>query len=344
MCPAVDMYHPPTDTPALCRTSSLVEELGQIEYIFSDKTGTLTCNQMEFRQCSIGGIAYADVVEESKRGEVFSFSNLQDNLAAGHETGRVIREFLTLLATCHTVIPEYKDEKITYQASSPDEAALVQGADVLGYTFVVSRESLTTRVPKAKSSANNAIAPALSQTRKPQSVFVSIDGKQREYQILNILEFNSTRKRMSAVVRTPEGKIKLYCKGADTVIFERLASEGQTFTEATANHLEVSTWTVECACVTTDATQRYRSTPPKACALSASPCVTFRRTSTRSGRSCTRERRRQSAGAKTRSTRLPRSLNAICSSSARPRSRTSCRTACPRPSIRSSRLGSRCGS
>lgn len=135
------MYHPPTDTPALCRTSSLVEELGQIEYIFSDKTGTLTCNQMEFRQCSIGGIAYADVVEESKRGEVFSFSDLQDNLAAGHETGRVIREFLTLLATCHTVIPEYKNEKITYQASSPDEAALVQGADVLGYTFVVSRGS-----------------------------------------------------------------------------------------------------------------------------------------------------------------------------------------------------------
>ncbi|GAA5960201.1 hypothetical protein JCM8115_002542 [Rhodotorula mucilaginosa] len=207
----LDMYHAPTDTPALCRTSSLVEELGQIEYIFSDKTGTLTCNQMEFRQCSIGGIAYADVVEESKRGEVFSFSDLQDNLAAGHETARVIREFLTLLATCHTVIPEYKNEKITYQASSPDEAALVQGADVLGYTFV---------------------------TRKPQSVFVSIDGKQREYQILNILEFNSTRKRMSAVVRTPEGKIKLYCKGADTVIFERLASEGQTFTEATANHLE----------------------------------------------------------------------------------------------------------
>lgn len=48
---------------------------------------------------------------------------------------------------------------------------------------------------------------------------------------------------MSAVVRTPEGKIKLYCKGADTVIFERLASEGQTFTEATANHLEVRTGT-----------------------------------------------------------------------------------------------------
>ncbi|EEB92039.1 hypothetical protein MPER_09506, partial [Moniliophthora perniciosa FA553] len=47
----LDMYYPKTDTPALCRTSSLVEELGQIEYVFSDKTGTLTRNQMEFKMC-----------------------------------------------------------------------------------------------------------------------------------------------------------------------------------------------------------------------------------------------------------------------------------------------------
>ena len=207
----LDMYYPVTDTPALCRTSSLVEELGQIEYIFSDKTGTLTCNEMEFRQCSIGGIPYADVVEESKKGEIFSFAEMRANLIQGHETSHVIDEFLTLLATCHTVIPEIVDGKIAYQASSPDEAALVSGADVLGYTF---------------------------NTRKPQSVFVNILGQQREFQILNILEFNSTRKRMSSIVRGPDGKIKLYCKGADTVIFERLAAEGQTFTELTMNQLE----------------------------------------------------------------------------------------------------------
>ena len=65
----LDMYYAKTDTPALCRTSSLVEELGQIEYVFSDKTGTLTRNEMEFRFCSIGGIAYADVVDESHRGD-----------------------------------------------------------------------------------------------------------------------------------------------------------------------------------------------------------------------------------------------------------------------------------
>ena len=138
----LDMYYPKSDTPALCRTSSLVEELGQIEYIFSDKTGTLTRNEMEFRQCSIAGVAYSDVVDESKQGEIFTFQDLARNLAAGDEQARVINEFLTLLATCHTVIPDEKDGKIVYQASSPDEAALVDGASTLGYKFTV-RTSLT---------------------------------------------------------------------------------------------------------------------------------------------------------------------------------------------------------
>jgi phospholipid-transporting ATPase len=65
----LEMYHEPTDTPALCHMSSLVEELGQIEYIFSDKTGTLTRNEMEFRFCTIAGTAYADVMDEKKRGK-----------------------------------------------------------------------------------------------------------------------------------------------------------------------------------------------------------------------------------------------------------------------------------
>lgn len=157
----LDMYYVKTDTPALCRTSSLVEELGQIEYVFSDKTGTLTCNEMEFRCCSIAGVAYADVVDESKRGEegesqdgwkTFAemgallqesanpFVDVADsgsNMASGSQEKEVIKEFLTLLAVCHTVIPEVKDGKLVYQASSPDEAALVSGAELLGYQFHV---------------------------------------------------------------------------------------------------------------------------------------------------------------------------------------------------------------
>lgn len=164
----LDMYYAKTDTPALCRTSSLVEELGQIEYIFSDKTGTLTCNEMEFKMCSIGGIAYADVVEESKReegggGPWRTFKEMKERLDQGAaSTSRngaveveVLKEFLSLLAVCHTVIPEIKDDgKLVYQASSPDEAALVAGAELLGYKFHVSllpisvQELLLTKFPR----------------------------------------------------------------------------------------------------------------------------------------------------------------------------------------------------
>lgn len=159
----LDMYYARTDTPALCRTSSLVEELGQIEYVFSDKTGTLTCNEMEFRCCSIGGIAYAEVVDETKRDTEDgkegwkTFAELREKLSsvsnpfvdvpststAGGTDLEVITEFLTLLAVCHTVIPEIHDEKIVYQASSPDEAALVAGAELLGYQFHVSSNILS---------------------------------------------------------------------------------------------------------------------------------------------------------------------------------------------------------
>ncbi|KAK7206902.1 phospholipid-transporting ATPase 1 [Myxozyma melibiosi] len=214
----LDMYYKPSDTPAICRTSSLVEELGQIEYIFSDKTGTLTRNIMEFKQCSIAGICYGDDIPEDKRavevdGQVIgvhNFSVLNENLDT-HPTREVIHEFLTLLSTCHTVIPEVTaDEKIKYQAASPDEGALVDGAAKLGYQFT---------------------------TRRPKSITVSIRGQDSEYELLNICEFNSTRKRMSAIFRCPDGRIRLYCKGADTVILERL-SPGNPYAEATLQHLE----------------------------------------------------------------------------------------------------------
>ena len=135
----LDMYYAKTDTPAVCRTSSLVEELGQIEYIFSDKTGTLTCNEMEFRECSIFNTMYAQTVDESKADQgQQTFQELERRMMEPGEEGEAIREFCTLLAVCHTVIPEVKDEKIIYQASSPDEAALVSGAEELGYRFHVS--------------------------------------------------------------------------------------------------------------------------------------------------------------------------------------------------------------
>lgn len=89
----LDMYYAPTDTPALCRTSSLVEELGQIAYIFSDKTGTLTRNEMEFRECSIFGTMYAQVVDDSKRemGQK-NFDTLMQRAREDTEEAVVIQE------------------------------------------------------------------------------------------------------------------------------------------------------------------------------------------------------------------------------------------------------------
>ncbi|KAF1808822.1 cation transport ATPase [Eremomyces bilateralis CBS 781.70] len=215
----LDMYYDKTDTPANCRTSSLVEELGQIEYIFSDKTGTLTQNIMEFRQCTIGGIQYGDEIPEDKRatienGEevgIHDFKTLAGN-RVNHPTANIIDQFLTLLSTCHTVIPERNDEKgtIRYQAASPDEGALVDGAVELGYRFIA---------------------------RKPRSVIIEHDGQEEEYELLAVCEFNSTRKRMSTIFRCPDGKVRLYCKGADTVILERLHKDNP-FVETTLQHLE----------------------------------------------------------------------------------------------------------
>lgn len=73
---------------------------------------------------------------------------------------------------------------------SPDERALVEGARELGFVF---------------------------DTRTPEYAIVDVLGTREKYEVLNVLEFTSDRKRMSVIVRTPEGQIKLYCKGADTV-------------------------------------------------------------------------------------------------------------------------------
>lgn len=219
--------------PAMARTSNLNEELGMVNYIFSDKTGTLTRNVMEFKKCSIAGLVYSLEDHSEENGDMSSTSftatdgpapsRLSDNIKSNQPTSDTAREFMTLMAICHTVIPEHPiahddvdginpvQNDIIYHAASPDERALVYGAKRFGFIF---------------------------NTRTPAYVEMNALGDQERYEILNVLEFTSTRKRMSIIARNSRGEIKLYCKGADTVIFERLAPNGQEYRDITLKHLE----------------------------------------------------------------------------------------------------------
>lgn len=120
-------------------------------------------------------------------GIVYFFQHIQQ----GHKNAELLKELLVLLSVCHTVIPEkLADGEIVYHAASPDERALVYGACKFGYVF---------------------------QSRTPDCVEIDALGVKQRYEILNVLEFTSARKRMSVIVKDPDGNIKLFCKGADTV-------------------------------------------------------------------------------------------------------------------------------
>ena len=216
----LEMYDAKTDTPAKAKTTTLSEELGQISYIFSDKTGTLTRNEMEFKKCCLNGVSYGLMDEEaqgvaplsSADNSEFGFrdSNIEKDLDGETAQSKLLADFWTTLAVCHTVLVEMNGPMPAYTAESPDEAALVEAASQFGWRFV---ERVTTA----------------------EGSFITVAGRRKgtkksefRFELLNVIEFNSTRKRMSVVVRETFGakRILLMCKGADNVIKERLA-DGQ---------------------------------------------------------------------------------------------------------------------
>uniref|UniRef100_A0A452V2G5 Phospholipid-transporting ATPase n=1 Tax=Ursus maritimus TaxID=29073 RepID=A0A452V2G5_URSMA len=216
-------------TPAEARTTTLNEELGQVEYVFSDKTGTLTQNIMVFNKCSISGRSYGDVFDvlghKAELGERpepvdFSFNPLADKkflfwdptlLEAVKMGDPHTHEFFRLLSLCHTVMSEEKNEgELYYKAQSPDEGALVTAARNFGFVF---------------------------RSRTPKTITVYEMGIAVTYQLLAILDFNNIRKRMSVIVRNPEGRIRLYCKGADTILLDRLHPSTQELLSTTTDHL-----------------------------------------------------------------------------------------------------------
>ncbi|XP_014739808.1 PREDICTED: phospholipid-transporting ATPase IK [Sturnus vulgaris] len=207
----LEMYYGAKDIPAEARSTSLSDQLGQIEFIFSDKTGTLTQNIMSFKKCCINGTIYGNPGWDGSisKGSGLSWEHPGEQKldvcdvtlleAAQRDKDPVLREFLRLLALCHTVMVEDRGDQLVYQAASPDEEALVLAARSLGYVFLA---------------------------RTQDSITIRELGRTRTYEVLAMLDFNSDRKRMSVLVRDPQGTIRLYTKGADSVILERLQRRG----------------------------------------------------------------------------------------------------------------------
>ncbi|KAJ8447209.1 hypothetical protein Cgig2_030440 [Carnegiea gigantea] len=216
-----------------CRALNINEDLGQIKYVFSDKTGTLTENKMEFRSASIWGTDYSSqnanevddycvqVDEQVLRPKVMVSidPSLQRLVKDGRDTDerRHIRDFFLALAACNTIVPILTDSPesnvriMEYQGESPDEQALVYAAAAYGFTLI---------------------------ERTSGHIVIDFRGERHRYDVLGLHEFDSDRKRMSVILGCPDKTVKVFVKGADTTMFSVIdKSLNPNVVRATEEHL-----------------------------------------------------------------------------------------------------------
>lgn len=245
----IKLYHFPTKSSCIVQSSSLNEELGQISHIFTDKTGTLTKNYMQFKCLLVKNKKYGSAIienEEEIEGAIHHKSSKSVNEDSAQELEKIphvsfhdkyfwndwktdeegnITNMVLSLALCHTSVSEpNKDVQresdadapiidLNYQASSPDELAVVYAAKYFGYVFLERKD-------------DNIIE--IYNKKKHQTL---------RFRLLKIFEFNSDRKRMSIIVKDENGKMMIITKGADTVITKRMNKDLENH-EDTIMHIQ----------------------------------------------------------------------------------------------------------
>ncbi|KAI4562801.1 hypothetical protein MJT46_011763 [Ovis ammon polii x Ovis aries] len=201
------------------RSSTIPEQLGRISYLLTDKTGTLTQNEMVFKRLHLGTVAYGLDSMDEVQSHIFSVYTQQPQDPPAQKgsapTTKVrrtmssrVHEAVKAIALCHNVTPVYESNGVTdqaeaekqyedscrvYQASSPDEVALVQWTESVGLTLVGRDQSSM-------------------QLRTPGDQILN-------FTILQLFPFTYESKRMGIIVRDEStGEITFYMKGADVVM------------------------------------------------------------------------------------------------------------------------------
>lgn len=229
-----DMFH--NDTSTTCNDSAIAEDLGQIEYLLTDKTGTLTENMMKFSQCAIQGISYGSNKHPANTDKTLKQKILTEDKHA--------LQFFKLLALCHTAVPvqgkkspKEDDDSPTstwntfHKGSNMRKTKSFESLSLGEEEFLLNqRDSTGDESIRYKSSSPDEEALVLASQQLGIELFersrdilkIRCLDRIETYQVLHTLEFNSDRKRMSVLIRNTEtNKITLYSKGSDDMMIPR---------------------------------------------------------------------------------------------------------------------------